>query len=291
MWRNKALFLVLSATFLLLAGFGNVSQSLAAEAVIPYSTIGSNEYQFPMDFDKPINLLLSYNVWQNNTDNFGSDAGAMDASIMVSANKFARLFKIDGVDNVGFLWEVVLGYAGVGVENGDSMNGMIDPQTGVVAWIKPTENWTTALEYWLYVPLGSDNLTDGSVSHAFAWLNGHKWDKFCLDWDLGYKIRGDQRKGGARAEQGDSFFANAVLTYNHNAWFAPFLHLDYEAGGHGKDKETGSTVASYDRLALGIGNTTKITDRLVFAYWYSKGIDGRNVAKPNAVYGRFIWSF
>lgn len=287
--RNKAIFMVLVSTFLLVGGVGKVSQSFAAEAVIPYSTIGSNEYQFPMDFDEPINLFLSYNVWQNTTESYGPDGP--DMRILASGNKFARLFKIDGLDNVGFLWEVVLTYAGVGIENGTNMSGMADPQTGIVAWIKPAPNWTTALEYWLHVPLGSNDLTDGAVSHTFAWLNGHKWGNVCLDWDLGYKIRGDQRKGGARAEQGDSFFGNAVLTYNHNAWLGPFLHVDYETAGHGKNKDTGAIDPSYDRLQLGLGNTTKITDRLVFAYWYSRGIAGRNVARPSAVYGRFIWSF
>lgn len=287
--RNNGFFLVLVAIFLMVFGFGKARQSFAAEAVIPYSTIGTNEYNFPIDFDKPINLFLSYNVWQNTTEYFGPDG--QDTSIFVSANKFARLFKIDGIENVGFLWEAVLGFASVSVDDGTNISGMIDPQTGIVAWIRPIPNWATALEYWLHLPFGSNELSDGAVSHTFAWLNNHQWGKVSLDWDLGYKMRGDQRKGGVKSEQGDSLFANAVLSYNYNNWIAPSLHADYETAGGGRNKDTGEGVASYDRLQLGIGNSMKVTDRLVFAYWYSRGIDGRNVARTNAVYGRFIWSF
>jgi hypothetical protein len=44
-------------------------------------------------------------------------------------------------------------------------------------------------------------------------------------------------------------------------------------------------------MQLGVGNSMKITDRLLFDIWYSYGIDGRNIARTNNVYTRFVWSF
>lgn len=287
--RNKTLILFLFATFLAVGSISKVSQSFAADAIIPYSVIGTNEYNLPMDFDKPINLLLSYNVWQKTNSYYGAEGPDMD--VLVSVNKFARLFKIDGIDNVGFLWEAVLGYAGVLVENGDNINGMIDPQTGVVAWIKPTANWTTMLEYWLHLPWGSSDLSDSAFVSDFAWMNNHQWGCFVLDWDIGYRLRGDQRKGGQRNKLGDSLFANAVLTYKVSPRINPALHIDYETAGSGRNKNTDETIASYDRLQVGLGNSMKVSDKLTFDIWYSRGIDGRNVAKTNALYTRFIWAF
>jgi hypothetical protein len=289
--RNKVLFLFLVTSFLLVGSFSKVTQSFAADAIIPYSVIGTNEYNLPVNFDEPINLLVSYNVWQNTTENFGPDGD--DTSILLNVNKFVRLFTIDGLDNVGFLWEAILGYGGIGVEDGTNLNGMIDPQTGMVAWIKPIPSWTACLEYWLYLPFGSNELSDNALSHAVTWLNNHQFfdGKLVVDWDLGYKIRGDQRKGGERNELGNSLFTNWVITYKHNPWINPNIHIDAETGGHGKNKETGETIASYDRLQLGIGNSMKITDRLLFDFWYSYGVAGRNVPRTNAVYTRFVWNF
>lgn len=288
--KTSMLFLV--ATFLLIGGFSTATQSFAADAIIPYSVIGTNEYNLPVNFDEPINLLLSYDLWQNTTDSWGPDGG--DTSILLSVNKFARLFTIEGLDNWGFLWEAVLGYGAVGVEDGTNLNGMIDPQVGMVAWTKPIPNWTACFEYWMYLPFGSNELTDNALSHAVTWMNNHQLfdGKLVVDWDLGYKIRGDQRKGGTRSELGNSLFTNWVVTYKHNPWINPSIHVDYEAGEAGKNKDTGDTIGSYDRLQVGIGNSMKITDRLLFDFWYSRGIAGRGgVPRSNAVYTRFIWSF
>ncbi|ABA87595.1 hypothetical protein Pcar_0335 [Syntrophotalea carbinolica DSM 2380] len=288
---KKISMLFLVATFLLIGGFATATQSFAADAIIPYSVIGTNEYNLPVNFDEPINLLLSYNLWQNTTDSWGPDGD--DTSILLSVNKFARLFTIEGIDNWGFLWEAVLGYGGIGTESGDNLNGMIDPQVGFVAWTKPIPTWTACFEYWMYLPFGSNELTDNALSHAVTWMNNHQLfdGKVVVDWDLGYKIRGDQRKGGDRNELGNSLFTNWVVTYKHNPWINPSIHVDYETGEAGKSKDTGDTIASYDRLQVGIGNSMKITDRLLFDFWYSRGIAGRNTARSNAVYTRFIWSF
>jgi hypothetical protein len=271
-------------------GFCNATQSFAADAIIPYSVIGTNEYNLPVGFKEPINLLLSYNVWSNVNDYHGPEGA--DYDILVSVNKFARLFTIDGLITGDFCGKAFSGMPEyLGTEDGDNINGMIDPQTGMVAWTKPIPSWTLCFEYWLHLPWGSSDLSDSAFVSDFAWMNNHQWGCFVLDWDIGYRLRGDQRKGGQRNKLGDSLFANAVLTYKVSPRINPALHVDYETAGSGRNKDTNETIASYDRLQVGLGNSMKVSDKLTFDIWYSRGIDGRNVAKTNALYTRFIWAF
>ena len=166
--RNKALFLVMVATFLLVGGFGKVTNSFAVEGIIPYSVIGTNEYNVPVGFDEPINLLLSYNVWTNINQVWGPDgkeASTTHSDLFASVNKFARLFTIDGIDNWGFLWEGVLSFGSYTDEAGNHATGLLDPQVGAVAWTKPIPSWTLCFEYWMYLPFGDDSLTSGALSH------------------------------------------------------------------------------------------------------------------------------
>lgn len=300
--RNKALFLVMVSTFLLVGGFGKATNAFAVEGIIPYSVIGTNEYNLPVGFDEPINLLLSYNVWTNinqNWDSNGKEVSTTHSDLFASVNKFARLFTIDGIDNWGFLWEGVLSFGGYTDEAGNHATGLLDPQTGVVAWTKPIPSWTLCFEYWMYLPFGDDSLTSGALSHAVTWMNNHQLfdGKIVVDWDLGYKIRGDQRANGIKAKQGNSIFTNWVVTYKHNAYFNPNIHFDYEASESGKYKNdsddhfAGETIASGSNMQVGLGNSMKLTDRLLFDVWYAYGVDGRNAPKSNNVFTRFIWSF
>ncbi len=293
--KRKALLLVMVAAFLLVGGFVNVDKAVAVEGIIPYSVIGTNEYNLPVGFDEPINLLLSYNVWTNIDQAYDSNGDEISSGydLLASVNKFARLFTIDGLDNWGFLWEGVLSFGSLTFENGDHATGLLDPQTGVAAWTKPIPSWTVGLEYWMYLPFGDDSLTGGSLNHAFTWMNNHQFfdGKIVVDWDLGYKIRGDSRVNGVRSEQGNSLFTNWVVTYKHNAYFNPNFHFDMEASESGKNKNTGATIASGENMQIGIGNSMKLTDRLLFDVWYARGIDGRNAPKSNNVFTRFIWSF
>jgi len=294
--RSKALLFVLVTTFLLVGGFGNATKAFAVEDIPPYSVIGTNEYNLPVGFDEPINLLLSYNVWVNQNQRYDSDGKKVSTThsdLFLSVNKFARLFTIDGIDNWGFLWEGILGFGAYGDEDGNNANGLIDPQTGMVAWTRPIPSWTLCLEYWMYIPFGDSDLTNGALNHAVTWMNNHQLfgGKLVVDWDLGYKIRTDARRGGTKYKQGNSLFTNWVITYKHNAYFNPQFHFDYEASESGKNKDTDATIGSGSNMTVGLGNSMKITDRLLFDIWYAYGVDGRNAPKSNNLFTRFIWSF
>jgi hypothetical protein len=158
--------------------------SKADAGIIPYSVIGPHEYQLPVGKEIPkdgINLLLSYNTFRDEGKAWDGESGAR--SLFANVNKFVHIFNIDGLDNCGFLWEGVLGFGSLQMKNNTSETGMIDGQTGLVAWWKPTKNWVNVLEYWLYLPIGSDNLSGHSWNHSVAYMTNYVLGNFTFDGD------------------------------------------------------------------------------------------------------------
>ena len=266
----------------------------ADAGIIPYSVIAPHEYQLPVGDAIPkdgITLLLSYNTYRE--EGKAWDGDSQSRYLFANVNKLAHIFKIDTpmLKDVGFLWEAVSGFASATDKTNHSVTGLIDAQTGLVAWIKPTKNWVSSLEYWLYMPFGDNELSGHSWDHSFASLNNYVLGNFTFDGDFGVKIKGDAKNNGVHAEQGDVFFANAVFTYKFMKQIEPFVKLDYQTTGPGKVVDTGVKTSGNSELAYGVGNQFYITDRLSLAAWYEQGITGRNTTKTNAGYFRAIWSF
>ncbi len=270
-----------------------VSLANRADAgIIPYSVIAPHDYQFPVGSEIPdggINVLLSYNTFRDESDAYNGESGSRN--LFANFNKFAHFFKIDGLENCGFLWEGVLGFANAQTKDNRNFSGMIDGQTGLVAWHKPTKNWVNALEYWLYLPIGDNELSGHSWDHSIAYLTNYHNGNFTFDGDFGYKLRGDYRDGGIHNEQGNVFFANVVFAYKIMKQLEPFVRLDFQSTESGKNKTTGAKIPGQHELAWGIGNQFTISDRLRLALWYEGPADGRNTTKTNAGYARFIWFF
>jgi hypothetical protein len=266
--------------------------SKAEAGIIPYSVIGPHEYQLPVGKEIPedgLNLLLSYNTWRDESDAYDGESGTR--SLFANVNKFVHIFNIDGLDNAGFLWEGVLGFGNVQTKDNQNFTGMIDGQTGLVAWHKPTKNWVNVLEYWLYVPIGDNELSGHSWNHSIAYMTNYTLGGFTFDGDFGYKLMGDFKNNGVEAEQGNVFFANAVFAYKFMKQLEPFFKLDFQSTESGKNKLTGQKISGQHELAWGLGNQFTITDRLNVAVWYEGPLDGRNTTKTNAGYARFIWTF
>jgi len=281
----------LAAAALVTVGLTGVASKVDA-GIIPYSVIGPHEYQLPVGKEIPedgIDLLLSYNTFRDEGKAWDGESGAR--SLFANVNKFVHIFNIEGLDNCGFLWEGVLGFGNLQLKNNTNETGMIDGQTGLVAWHKPTKNWVNVIEYWLYLPIGSDNLSGHSWNHSIAYMTNYTLGNFTFDGDFGYKLMGDFKDGGIEAEQGNVFFANTVFAYKVMNQVEPFFKLDYQTTESGRDKTAGVETPGQSELAWGVGNQFKISDRLNLALWYEKGITGRNTTKTNAGYARFIWSF
>jgi len=268
--------------------------SKAQAGIIPYSVIAPHEYQLPVGSEIPkdgINLLLSYNTFRDESKAYDGESGSKH--LFVNINKFVHIFNIEGLTSAGFLWEGVLGFGSAEAKNDTSASGMIDAQTGLVGWIKPTKNWTCVLEYWLYLPIGDNELSGHSWNHSIAFMTNYHIGNFTFDGDIGFKLMGDYEHGGVEASQGDTWFANLVFAYKFHNLVEPFFKVDWQDSGKSEFTSGGDgTVANSNcELALGLGNQFKISDRLNLALWDEQGVHGRNTTKTKAGYARFIWSF
>jgi hypothetical protein len=276
----------------------SAATKMAEAGGIPYVVIAPHEYQLPVGDDIPEKgqtLLLSYNFFRDDSQGFkGKDTNGHSSvrNTVATVNKLAHIFKIDGIDNVGFLWEAVAGYANATMKDDNSVSGMLDPQTGLVVWTKPTKNWVTCLEYWMHIPFGDNELSAHSWDHDFTFMTNYVLGNFTFDGDIGYKVRGDYKHGGEHRKQKDTVFANVVFAYKFMNQVEPFVKLDYQSTGNSSDKDTGDIVVhSNNELAYGVGNQFQITKRLSFAAWYEQGITGKNTTKTKAGMFRAIWSF
>ncbi len=264
----------------------------ADAGIIPYSVIAPREYQLPIGDDIPkdgINLMISYNTYREEGKAWDGESSAR--STFASINKFAHIFKIDGLNDVGLLWEAVGGFASTTMKDNNSFTGLIDGQTGLVAWMKPTKSWVNCLEYWLYLPIGENELSSHSWNHSFAYMTNYVLGNFTFDGDAGIKIMGDSKHNGVHSEQGDVYFANTIFTYKFMKQIEPFFKLDYQYTEKGKNTDSGDTIPISSELAYGIGNQFQISNRLSFAAWYEQGVTGKNTTKTNAGYIRAIWTF
>jgi len=264
----------------------------ALAGIIPYSVIGPHEFQLPVGDDIPaggLPILLSYNTYREEGKAWDGESGSR--SLFANINKFAYVFKFDAAPQVGFLWEGLAGFASATSKADTSVSGMIDAQTGVLAWIKPTKNLVTGLEYWMYLPVGDNELSGHSWNHSFAFVTNYILGDFTFDGDFGVKIMGDFKNGGVHAEQGDVFFANLVFAYKFMKNIEPFMKYDYQDSGPGKDIATGVKTSGNMEMAWGAGNHFNLTDKLSADLWYEQGFTGRNTTKTNAGYFKVCYVF
>jgi len=276
---------------LTLAMLGMGAMCGAAQAgAIPYSVIGTNEFNLPIKYD-PFNVLLSYNLYRDEGKAWDRTTGTSRDSLM-TIEKFAHFFKFDALPDVGFLWEAVGGVGHFSGKGHDSSSGVLDPSTGMLAWIKPTPNLTTGIEYFIYLPFGDSDLSSHSVDNSVALTANYNQGRFMLDGDVGVKIRGDYRHGGNHYEQGDTLFANMVATVKIFDLLQPMGKIDFQTTSGGKDKDTGAALHNSQReLALGIGNHFNLTKKLSGDIWYAHGVTGSGVTKTNSALMRLVYVF
>lgn len=283
-FRRLLIFFAVALVTVVLSG----GLKKAEAGLIPYSVIGVNEFNLPVTYE-PFNAFLSYNVYRD--EGKAWDGQSRVNSTLLTVEKYARFFKIDALPKVGFLWEAVVGAGSVTNKDDTSNTGAIDAQTGFLVWVRPMENLTTGLEYFLYLPFGSNELSGHSIDNSIAFTTNYKLGKFTLDGDVGYKIKGNYKHAGVNAEQGDTFFCNLVLAYQILKNVEPMLKVDFQSTGTGRDIPTNIKTSSSDELAGGIGNHFILSEKLSGDIWYSHGLTGRNTTKTNSVLMRIVYVF
>jgi len=276
---------MLSAVFAFFEVAALTGVSGQAEAgIIPNSVIVPHEYQFP-----PVSVIpkegiagvLSYNLFRNEREAY--DGVSPVRNQFATVNKIFNFFKLDGVDSIGFAFEALPGYLHVETKDNHSLNGMLDPQVGMVAYTQPIPNWTTALEYWLVLPVGDDNFSGNSWDHQFAFLTNFAYKNFTFDGDIGYKLRGNSHAGGVETSNGDTVYASTSFGYKVVRLVEPYVKFDYMTVGSGEVKSTGVKVSSNDELQFSVGNYFKITDKFQTSIHYTRGLTGSHTTKANGV--------
>lgn len=273
----------LSVVFTCLGFICFVGVSGKAEAgIIPNSVIVPHEYQFPPAAVIPpegFTGILSYNIFRDEGEAYEGESNMRN--LFASVNKVYHIFNVKGLDNVGFAWEGLFGYARALTKTDQSFNGMLDVQMGGVAFMKPTKNWTTALEYWLVLPIGDNDFSGHSWDHQFAFLTNYVYENFTFDGDIGYKLRGDSKHNGLHSENGDTLYGSACFGYKVAKLIEPFFKLDFQSTATGKDMASGQKTSSQAELTWGVGNYFKLTDKLQLSVHYIGGLTGSHNTKAN----------
>ena len=287
----RKVFLSVVFSFLGFVCFVVVSGKADA-GIIPNSVIAPHEYQFPPATVIPkegFTGILSYNIFREEGKAYDGESGLRN--LFATVNKVYHIFNIEGLDSIGFAWEGLFGYARALTKTNQSMNGMLDVQMGGVAFMKPTKNWTTALEYWLVLPIGDNNFSGHSWDSQFAFLTNYVYGNFTYDGDIGYKLRGDSRYGGVQTENGGVLYTSSCFGYKIAKFVEPFFKLDYQSTSNGKDLTNGQNTSSQNELTWGIGNYFKITDKMQVSLHYTGGITGSRTTKTNAAEFNFYYMF
>ncbi|APG25421.1 MULTISPECIES: transporter [Syntrophotalea] len=268
---------------------GNVDTARAG--LIPYSFIQPHDFQLPIGKEVPaggLDLYVSYNTYREEGKAWDGDSGTR--SVFLNLNRYIHVWTVEGLDNWSFLTEGVVGLGRVLTKDDNSETGLLDTMVGGAAAYR-TGNWTSVLEYFLFMPTGSDELSSNSWNHSLTYLTNYHVGAFTFDGSVGYQLKGDSKVGGTHIEQGDTFYVNTVFAYKFQDLIEPYIKVDYQTTESGKNKNTGDSISSQDELAVGIGNHFTLSDRLTLALSYEKGVSGRNTTKTNAGWARFIWVF
>lgn len=281
-------YVVVSLMLLLVGGgMSNVTAS-----GITFANIGPHEYGLPLNFE-PFNAVVQYGWWNDDDKVFASNRHTEDGSgtdTFVGLTKYARFWSVDTLPSVGFGYLVTL--PEIAVHGDDSgVSGLGDPITGPFVWIKPTENSTLGFQTFIQVPFGSDELSN----HAWNNYTSLFWDwqlnKWNIDGHAGAVFKSDREYKDSNFEQGTTVHASVRVAYRWSDFLEPMLAIDWEATEKGKNKDTGETVSSYDELAMGPGISFYFTPTITLNAWYTKGIDGRNCTKTDAVNFKFTYIF
>jgi hypothetical protein len=258
---------------------------------ITFSIIAPHEYNLPVDFDKSLDLLIQYGEWNNldkKFDNNGNKVDMKSTDTYVGVTKYARFFNYKSLPGVAFAWEAIIPEVSIR-STGQSDNGLGDPITGLLAWIKPTKNTVFGVQNYLQLPFGTEKVSD----NTFKTLPSIFWDAqfgdLNFDGDAGFVIQSKDTKNNI--EPGSTFHSNIRLGYRVHKYVEPYFSLDYQTTGSTKNSLTGSDIANSksNELGLGGGLMVNFSDSVSLSAKYQYGVDGKNTAVTNGL--SFKWCY
>lgn len=287
--NGKSVKVFVSSVIIMALAFVITPQASASG--ITFSIISAHEYNLPVDFEKSIDLLIQYGEWNSLSkafDNNGKKVDMAQTDTFVGITKYAKFFNFKSLPGVAFAWEAILPEVSVR-SSGVSNNGLGDPITGLLAWIKPTKNTVFGVQNYLQLPFGTEKVSDNN----FKTLPSIFWDAqfgdLNFDGDAGIVYQSEDTKN--KVDPGTVFHTNVRLGYRVHKYVEPYFSLDYQTVGNSKDSVTGQTIAnsSSNELAIGGGLQLSFSDSNSLAVKYQYGVDGKNTAVTNGL--SFKWCY
>lgn len=283
-WKLQSVLAIVLMVFLMSA----VVPTQASASDIGLAVIGPHEYALPVNYDS-FNVFVQYAFWNDNSKGDGNVADA-DSDTFVGLSKYVRFFTLEALPNVGLAYEVI--QPSVHVNDADSdttVTGLGDTITGPAAWFKPSENSTIGIQSFLQVPIGDDELSNHAWGNLTSIFFDWQINKVNIDGNVGLIAFTNARNAGVETEIGTTYHANVRLGYRASQMLEPFLAVDWETQGSGKNKTTDTKIDSNNETALGLGLMVHFSPNISMTARYTKAVDAKNVTETDGVYFKFAY--
>jgi hypothetical protein len=273
---------------------------------IPFAGNRPQSYEFPLDYKEPYDSFgqfIQYNDDRKAFNNNGDKVSGPGTDTFVGLSSRLHYWKFDSMPDVG--WVASLTVPEVRVQgSGFSASGIGDPLIGGLAFIKPSPSSTLGFQLLAQVPIGTSKVTTDTWS-LWPAVFYDIWFENRINFDLlvGGILRSTTHKTGANdLDQGNTFHANMRLgvgtepvIYSKSFYAIPFVGVDYQKTGKGKDKVTGLDLpdSESNETAVSLGVLFQLQRKKTydqFEIHYAKGTRGKNTSVTDGVFMQY-WHY
>jgi len=280
------------ALFVFTMSVAAVSVPCAMASNPTFDVIGPHEYNLPVNYDS-FNVFVQYAYYQTENrafDSKGNDVSGPHQAKAVGLSKYVRFFTLKSVPDVGIAYEIIVPEISV-QGKGVSVSGIGDPITGPAVWFKPSKNSTLGIQSFLQIPVGSQEVTDGSWKNLTSILYDWQIGNLDIDGDTGFVYQSKaHRNNAADVDPGTTFHQNLRLGYRVHKHVEPFFAYDFAVTGSSKD-ENGATIPNSVSREHTVGGGLMFTfsDNVSLTTRYSYGVDGVNTNRTNSINVKFCY--
>ncbi|MDF7673726.1 transporter [Acetobacteraceae bacterium ESL0709] len=287
-WRFSAT--VAACTFV----WGHTIKSSQASD-ITFAVIGPHEYDLPVDFKTPFNVLVQYgdgNAAGEHYNSKGNRHGGNGAHTWAGMSKYVHFWTFDSIPHVGFAYEVIQGESYT-LANGKNYGGLGGTITGPAVWFKPNKKSTFGIQVFMQTPTGTrQNIAPNYWSALTSFMFDYEWDHFSFDGDLGAVSASTKHiKGEHSYHPGTVFHSNLRFSWKASKEWEPFLALDWQNGAGLYDNTLNHYIRDTNtrEVALGVGLMWNISPQFNLTARYSHSVEGRNIPETDAYYLKFVY--
>ncbi len=288
-------------TVAIVAGMALAGVSRNAVAANPtFSIVAPSEWDLPIV--PSANVFMQTGIYQQNGKAYDQSGNRVDnpgTHTIAGITRFAHLFSFDSMPNVGFFWEVLVPALNVS-GHGNSVSGLGDPLFDFSFYTKPAKGLTIGMQNVVSIPVGNNDLSNHYWEYMPSFIIDYNLDKWEADGTFGAGFASNQNTGGMTTSIGNTYYAEAALSYHINDHVQPFVNYNYQVN-RGSHNQTTNELApgsapvfgcidpgGCHETDLGAGVKVNFTSNMWLSTWYSAGVSGANTVRTNALYLRFV---